>query len=447
MPMRTILSLKRAGMTSLSAVCCASLLWAGGVSAQSPPAAPEVPVRADVPALPSLPAASPAAAGAAPAVPADGSPDAKAIQAAVDEYLKQKDAQKKADDEKKKAEEERAKQEAEAKGYEVGSDLKMNVRWNPENGVRFETPNKDFTSHIGFRFQDDWVWWTQTSTLRPVTQVGDLQDGTFFRRIRPSWDGTAWEVIEWNCELALEQVRQGIPTLDEVWAGVTKVPYIGTIRVGNIKVPQGFEGDMVSSSKAMTFLERAAYTDAFYENFAPGIWTGNSVLDQRVTWSGMAYRQELSLHDSNGADFGDGEYAYSGRMTALPLWDCDGRHLLHLGVSGTWRKALKLDPGLGGPAVVRFRARPAVRDALVDFGSLPRPGISQRWFDTWNIVADSATVIGTELFYVLGPFSLQAENAWAIANSAVVNNVGVGDPTFRGGYIQVSYFLTGENRT
>jgi hypothetical protein len=49
-------------------------------------------------------------------------------------------------------------------------------------------------------------------------------------------------------------------------------------------------------------------------NFGQGIWTGNSVLDQHLTWSGMFYRVE---RDASGADFGDGEYAASGRLTLI----------------------------------------------------------------------------------------------------------------------------------
>jgi phosphate-selective porin len=378
---------------------CAAWAVAGTARAQDGRPAAELP-------LPVTPGAGAAIVGESPTAPSDDSPQAKAVRAIVDEYLKKKDEEKKkADEEKKKADEEKKK----AEWYEVGSVLTMSARWNIENGVRLETPNKDFAMHFGFRFQDDWVWWTQTDTLRAPNQLGDLQDGTFFRRIRPSWDGQAWEVVEWNCELALEQVRQSLITLDEVWVGVTKIPYIGTVRVGHQKVPQGFEGDMVSSSKAMQFLERAAYTDAFYENFAPGLWTGNSVLDQRVTWAGMVYRPELDLHDNNGADFGDGHYAYTGRLTGLPIWDCDGRHLLHLGLSGTWRRAEKADPGLGGATFVRFRARPEMRDAIGDFGTAPLPGDPTRMVDTGNFIANSTTVIGTEMLYILGPFSVQAE--------------------------------------
>jgi phosphate-selective porin OprO/OprP len=235
---------------------------------------------------------------------------------------------------------------------------------------------------------------------------------------------------------------------------MTKLPLIGSIRFGHNKVPQGFEGDVVSSSKAMTFLERSAYTDAFYQNFAPGVWAGNALFDQRMTWSAMWYRQENALHANSGADFGDGEYGVSGRLTFLPLWENEGRHMLHLGVSATYRNALNPDDGnggLAGPSVVRFRARPQIRDAAGDygttiFGGTVLPGNTNRMVDTGLIAADAATVIGSELFYVLGPFSVQSEWAWAMANGAVVGGVPQGSRSFNGGYLQLSYFLTGEHR-
>src|SRR5262249_48931165 len=342
----------------------------------------------------------------------------------------------------------------EEEGYKVGTVLNMSARWNIANGVTFETPNKDFTSHLGFRFQLDSVWFDQDPALRSPRQIGDLQDGIFFRRIRPSWDGTAWEVLEWNCELALEQVQQSLINLDEVWAGITKIPYIGTVRVGHQKVPQGFEGDMVSSSKVMTFFERAPYTDAFYQNFATGIWTGNSVLDQHLTWSAMAYRQDNALHGNNGADFGDGEYAYSGRLTALPVYEDDGRCWMHLGAAASWRKAEKPDSalippgegGLAGPGIVRFRARPSMRDAIGDFGTSPFPGNSVRFVDTGVIPADSSEVVGTEFCAVYGPFSVQAEWAFAWIDNPIIARVRRDGLGFNGGYVQLSYFLTGENR-
>src|SRR5262249_52003633 len=70
----------------------------------------------------------------------------------------------------------------EAKGpaeYEIGSDLKMATRWDPNNGVTFESGHKDFISHIGVRTQLDFVGFGETSALAK-SSFGRLQDGAFF---------------------------------------------------------------------------------------------------------------------------------------------------------------------------------------------------------------------------------------------------------------------------
>jgi phosphate-selective porin OprO/OprP len=372
-------------------------------------------------------------------------------------------------DDKKKADEAQKKADAAANGHEVGSDLSMSVRWNPTNGVTFETPNKDFVSHIGVRFQLDDVFFNQSAGLNHPTPAGinNLEDGIFFRRFRPSWDGTAYEVIEWNVELALEQIAHSVPTYDEVWVGVKEIPLIGTIRVGHQKTPQGFEGDMSSSSKAMTFLERSAYTDAFYQNFSTGITATNSLLDQRATYTFMYYRQDNDNGinaDNNSVSFTDGTYGYGLRLTALPLWENNGRCFTHVGFSANFRDAERLDSngnlpegGVTGPREVEFRARPQLRDAIGDFGTTPLTGNSKRLVDTGLVQADGSTVLGGEWLSVMGPFSVQAEYAFSAIDNAVTlastnvrpgTRVGthLGDVWFNGGYIQVSYFLTGENR-
>jgi phosphate-selective porin OprO and OprP len=252
--------------------------------------------------------------------------------------------------------------------------------------------------------------------------------------------------------LALEQVQRSVPNFDECWAGVTKIPFIGSVRVGHIKTPQGLEGDTSSSSKAMTFMERASYTDAFYENFATGIWASNNYLDQRLTWEAMAYRQDNPATNT-AADFGDGSAGYSGRVTFLPIYECEGRQLLHLGASGTFRDNERAGNGLVGGRIADFRARPEMRDAIGDFGTTGIPGDSNRLIDTGTFNSNSTSILGTELLYILGPFSVQGEYAWARSNSAFVrlangnNGKALNGPIFDGGYIQLSYFLTGENRT
>jgi phosphate-selective porin OprO and OprP len=385
------------------------------------------------------------------AVPAKDTPEKERINKQVDVYLKEKDDKKKADDAAKAVQKEEA-------GYEIGSDLGLATRWNPQQGLLFESPNKDIRSHVGFFFQYDTNFFSQSRNLRPASQVGDLQDGTFFRRIRPVWDGNAYNTFEWNVILALEQLQAissanqaGLINLDEVWAGVYDIPILGRVRAGHMKVPQGLEGNQFSSSRAMTFQENAAYTDAFYNIFGSGICILNSALDNRVTWQGMLYRDD-NPRANTGADFGDGAYAGTARTTALLLDEDEDRHLFHVGLSGTWRKAEKADAtlGLSGPDIVRLRARPELRDAMGGFGDgSSLPGNSGRMVDTGNIAAPSTGVVGSELLYILGPFSAQAEWAVAYLNNAVTGtgrNLVDRTRSFNGGYVMLSYFLTGETR-
>jgi phosphate-selective porin OprO and OprP len=254
--------------------------------------------------------------------------------------------------------------------------------------------------------------------------------------------------------LALEQIGsisptngQGLINLDEFWVGLYDLPWIGRVRFGHQKVPQGLEGNQMTSSRAMTFMENAAYTDAFYRIFATGVSFSNTAMEKRVSWQGMAYRDDFN-RGNVGADFGDGAYGYTGRLTGLLIDGCDDRELLHVGVSGTWRKAEKADAalGLGGPDQVRLRARPEQRDGIGGFGDgVAFPGDTTRMVDTGTLAADSTGVFGTELAYVHGPFSAQAEWAMCYLNN-VVAGTSRSTRSFNGGYVLVSYFLTGETR-
>ncbi len=130
--------------------------------------------------------------------------------------------------------------------------------------------------------------------------------------------------------------------------------------------------------------------------------------------------------------------------------DSEGdRELLHAAVSGTWRRAQRTDANnLLGPNQVTLQARPELRDAFGGFGDgVNNPGDSTRLVSTGALNASSTSVLGTELAYIRGAFSAQAE--WAVT---YVNDVSVGtgpvanNRSFNGGYVLASYFLTGETR-
>src|SRR5271157_274946 len=112
--------------------------------------------------------------------------------------------------------------------------------------------------HIGYWLQWDNVFWNQSGLLREAPGarpgakqgvasgiaaggIGDLEDGTYFRRIRPFLEGTLWETTEYRLNLALENNQFSSSGLDEVWVGQNYIPAIGTVRFGHVKTVQGFE--------------------------------------------------------------------------------------------------------------------------------------------------------------------------------------------------------------
>jgi phosphate-selective porin OprO/OprP len=361
--------------------------------------------------------------------------------------------------------------------YEVGTDVKLSASW--KDGLYLTTENKDFYTHIGGWVQYDNFWWTQTQALRtipgsvpkgaaqpPTGGIGPLTDGDYWRRLRLQAEGGFWEVFDYNLVFALENNQFDTVGQDEFWMGINKLPLIGSVRAGHVKIAQGLEGDAYSSSKCMTFLERAPYSEAFNQNFGTGLWLFNSYADDRLFYGANLYRQDSTF--ASGTNFGDGEYAYALRLAALPYVTDDGRCLVHVGASYSWRKAqtaidtttvASASSGISIPSIgiptgihgVRLRARGGERDA--DPAGVIRDASSgnslasnvTRYVDTGTLTANSSDVWGTEFLAIWGPLSLQAEYEWCTVNG-VTAPVAAGDYTFSGGYVQLSYFLTGENR-
>jgi phosphate-selective porin OprO/OprP len=412
---------------------------------------------------------------------ADPGVDPKQVQAAIDAAYKARAAA-----EKKKADDKKAKEETE--GYAVGTELGgMKVRWNPDNGLIFATTHNDFTLHVGGFLQLDSVWWDEPGRLRGPGGVGTLEDGVFFRRVHAQLDGTAWEVMEFNLEYLFENFgnNTGIGAVEQFYVGMTQLPLLGNVRIGQMRVPQGLEGDHVTGAKAMTWLEASSAADAFEDIFGAGIWMGNHVADDRATWAVMAYKQlgacisgtsgnenpnqQMQAGAPNGAAIMDRNYAYSGRVTFLPEWENEGRCLTHLGASVSYRSSLPVNspgstvaaaqPGSSGVNCVDFSARPELRDTIGNYTNVG-PGNAKRWIDTGLLQSNAATVLGFEYLSIFGPLSLQSE--WLLAYATDVTGVQAGAPagavpaaivavpsqtlSFNGGYAQVSYFLTGENR-
>lgn len=380
-------------------------------------------------------------------------------------------------DRKTKAEKEKKAKEAE-EPYEIGSNLNLNGVWN--NGLVFQSPNKDWVIHFGGRLQWYVSLWDQPNDMQrpapggggvpnalPTTSgVGNLQESTFFRRVRLRSDGVGYELVEYVLEVDFEQLN--LITFDHMWAGMKDVPILQTVRVGQLKVPQGME--MIGSDYHLTFLERSSMSDAFWTLFGQGIFIGQNYFDDNVVFQTMFHRIQPTQFFTN--DFGDGDWAETSRLTWTPYYADEGRHLFHVGGSYQWRRSdlgASIQPGGTGNAnadlerVVRFRARPEQRDGTGVAGaqtatfSFPGFGNTNRFIDTGYLLASAVNTWSPELLWINGPFSIQAEGAAVRVEDAKAAikvpgsnappvGTSYGNPFFWGGYAQASYFLTGENR-
>jgi len=277
-------------------------------------------------------------------------------------------------------------------------------------------PSVDWSMQI----QTDGIWAAQDAANRVA--VGEIPSGFAFRRARINLSG---DYGPWDYKLGMDFALAGRPTFLDVYIGFNGPPSLGRVRVGFFFEPFGFE--QYSQNRFLTFLERGLPARPFAPGRNPGVMLDNALADERVTVALGVFRTES---DFFGNDTGfDLQSAVTGRLTGLVWYDegTAGRDLLHLGLAYSARLP-RLDQ-------VRFRVRPEVRLGAAE------PNIPF-FVDTGNIPARFYQLLGGELFWVRGPFSLQGEYV-----AVPVSTIDRGAVYFQTWYLMASLFLTGEHRT
>jgi phosphate-selective porin OprO and OprP len=409
-------------------------------------------------------------------VPGPGAPDAPSaalIDQRIKAYMDAQAAKKKAEDDQKAA-------EAAQRGTEVVNNVPVTITFN--NSFWMSGADNAFRVRVGAYAQYDTSWWLQPgNTIPPVVapnvSEGLYQDGIFVRRMRIELEGTLWETWEFQVYPEFEGVNRLL--YDELWFGAKDIPIIGTLRFGKDKIPQGMES--IGSSKDVWFMERSVLFDTFEAEYGLGIYQTRTFFNDRMTMMMFAGKWDITEFSFNEGDiFDSGGWAAAGRLTFLPIYECDGRYLLHLGVSAQWRQP-NLDLAVGqffptpapgtsitpttantGIRIARFRTRADLRDAT-GVGNLVNTqgasvigwgdGDGVRLLDSGNLSCTDVSTINTELYAVWGRFSLLNETSLNyIANAAIpvaapATVTAIGNQFFWGTSTQVSCFLTGENRT
>lgn len=359
---------------------------------------------------------------------------------------------------------------------EVNND-KTPLRAYWASGLWFASTNDDFKVHVGGRIQFDAfnAFDVQSSVIHGhggLTSPSGSDDAPFwdesqgFRRDRVRMEGTIYDSVDfvWEYDFATAgnpHVLQTVPgggAGDQVLlndssvftgTGVTDmnvtlkyIPYLQNISIGSFLVPFSFE--LATSDRWMDFIERSAAFDAF----VPATNFANYTLGARTFgWNDsetFTYAASASMNNfwQNAWGFSNTDDAmFTGRVTALPYYDAstNGRYMLEVGLSGNEFHCASDPLAAGGADATQLRARLATREYL----SPLTPSITS----TGVVDGREQYTEGAELVGVAGPWTWESEvYASQVTDDNGAGGVGADTLSFKGGYCQLMYMITGENR-
>lgn len=284
--------------------------------------------------------------------------------------------------------------------------------------------NEKWSTKLGGQIFFDYVNWANASQ----SIQNNAKDVVSWRRIRLNYDATGYGVYDFRVQFDLDakadsanSISTPFVAMKDVYLGINQLPLNGRIRAGNFFVP--FSLDQVTPLPNIQFMERSIPSAGI---FSPdrelGLASYHISDDLNKTLSLGLFFDEIPESTKQVVDDNQG-LRLSTRATWLPYYDepSDGRFLVHTGMGFVYTE--------DRDDTIRFRARPGeIRE-------------TQTLIDTGNLAAESYSVTNLELATVAGACSLQSE--WFATS---VNQTAANDVMLYGGYLQASYFLTGECR-
>ncbi len=270
------------------------------------------------------------------------------------------------------------------------------------------------------RFGAEILWDQQYGTDDGLEELGinEFENETELRSVRLSAHGEGYGIFEYKIEIDFAEFNDLVAK--DIFLGL-ELP-VGRLRIGHLKEPFSLE-ELIEDIDILTFTERAL-PNALVPGRNLGVLLSNTWgEDERGTWAIGTFMDDLadpgvdSENDGNNDHQDSENRSLTLRLTRLLLYEDDGRFLVHVG--GAFRHVESDGP-------LTFQARPEVRQETYLLGVVTEPTNSYQQY-------------GLEAAAVWGPASVQAE--WILTDVAAAH-----DPLLQGGYVYVSYFLTGENR-
>jgi len=321
---------------------------------------------------------------------------------------------------------------------------------NLEKEAQANREKLPFVRLSGF-FQEDTGWFNQDAKSKD--QLGDVQNGTGFRRARLQALGKLSEFTNFSIEM--DFAFPGRPSFMDVWGEQTNLP-LGTVRIGQYRQP--ITMDSWTSIRHLEFLERSAPFIAFDPFRRVGImdyWISDNqrtMLAASIYAAGYTFwnsvnngatnqtqTQILGLDNRFGTTLGNGA-ALALRGSHLLWYDdpSEGRYLMHVG-GGYNVSQIGNNPSDVGGGTYRASTIPEffVGDQAGAFNTFAgTPNV----LDTGRFKAHNYQLLHAEWAANYGSFHMQTE--WL--GTAVAQN---GGPMvyYNGAYAQCGYFLTGES--
>ncbi|MGB3722241.1 MAG: porin [Pacificimonas sp.] len=232
---------------------------------------------------------------------------------------------------------------------------------------------------------------------------------TEVRRARLGFEGVI--LSDFNYKFEVDFADNEVEIADAIISYETGNTEIG---VGFQKTGQSLEEE--ASSRFTTFIERAAFTDAFAFGRRVGLRVDHVSGDLRLTGTVMS----ASVGDLAG-DNDNNQWSVGGRV--LYAAELSDTSQVHIGASALYTDLSDSEPNL------RYRQRPNWH------------GTNIRLVDTGIVQATDETIYGVEALGIFGPLHVTGEALFADISG---RSGGPGDGSARGGYAEVGYFLTGE---
>jgi len=320
-----------------------------------------------------------------------------------------------------------------------------------KGGPEFADKEAGFTFKPRGRIQYDAGYvWNPDDDPNGALLTRNLGFNSRVRRIRLGAEGTIPGGFGYKFEMDYANGSVGFGDAIITYAPSGK-PY--SFSVGNQETLNGLE--QITSSRFTSFMERAAFDDAFVNTRRIGLNLGyvNSAGDLR-------FNAGLFAGHSIDSSFDNESWIAATRAVYSPVL---GGNQFHFGANFQHRKFQSNNNGTtasssGQPStnqLARYRARPFTQTTDV------------RFVDSGNFAAKSDDIFGLEFGGIFKSLHIAAEGQYLKSNAyragdtlsfasgsnlnrfpgdTVTVLVPDGDPSYWGGYIEAGYFLTGETR-